>query len=371
MATLVSIISEQPIPNLLFILEKKSEINKHIFITTRLSEERGIADRLIRLGGIAEDDVKKVEVIEDSLRDIYEKLSAANLPSKEHYVLNLTGGTKIMTLGVSRFFEKYNPESFYTPINKNLYKRITPFEQDGEVFPFRYSLNLRGYLSAFGFEVEKEGLAPWITNDLASRIYNLNGSPSNQFLLNSLRASRRNYTPSSGVVSGSLISQVYKRIKWPVEKTAKTIEENLNFLISGWWEAYAYYRIKKDLNLELDSIFASCVINRGGKINNEFDVVFVYNNRLFVIECKTGFERRKFTDEFNKTVYKLAALRRELGLKITAFLFILDPNLRHDGLIKVPLQSRAEIMDTILVDRKTLDDRSEWQKILNLIKKTS
>ncbi len=348
----------------------------HILVTTKYIEDKGISDRIIQVCGLKSGQFTKVEVIEDSLTDIKNKLDALKLNESDKYIINLTGGTKIMSIGVNRYFEDFDHESYYITIGKNTYKRIFPKDNDKE-YPLFYSLDLSSYLSAYGFNIIRAGLPNWVTLSLSNAFYtkfhNLSPSHFAVLLLKELRKwQQRNSNTHLQLTSlpteltdfGRLLSF----LNFTPQAVGQVSADEIQFIISGWWEAFVYFRLKKDLNLLDDAIAANCHIERKG-VTNELDIVFVKNNKLFVVECKTGFEKFRFTDAFNEAVYKLAALRKDFGLRIPGYVFILDRNLRENtGNIKSLHAERAKVFETTLIDRIILDDTSSWQNITEKIK---
>ena len=364
---LISLISDQLIPNLLFILEKQQEVGRHIFVTTTYTEEKGAADRLAEVARLPKGIWEKVEVIEDSLDDIREKLEAMNLPTSNKYLLNLTGGTKIMSIGVSRFFEEYDHESYYSTIGKNSFKRIFPRDDDRERV-FSNTLSLSDYLAAYGFKILNSGLPAWVTQALANRFYNFNLLSYRSEIKELSKWSQDNKHKPYVIPYGSKLNQLFQTLSWNPTDNKKLSPEEIQFLISGWWEAFVYFKLKSDLDLNDDAIAINCHIIRG-QAENELDVILVRNNKLFIAECKTGFGASDFKDRFNNAIYKMAAIRNNMGLRIPGFLFILDSKVREseNGTINSLYAKRAQTMDTTIVDKKILGNTEDWFSILKKI----
>jgi hypothetical protein len=362
---LVSLISDQLIPNLLFIKEKQQEVGGHIFVTTKYMEGRGAADRLAKVAGLSAGTWGKVEVIEDSLDDIREKLAAMNLTTSNRYLLNLTGGTKIMSIGVSRFFEEYDHESYYSTIGKNSFKRIFPRDDDREQ-AFSNELSLSDYLEAYGFSILKSGLPAWVTQELANGLYMFNLLKYRSEIKELSEYSQKNRGKIYVIPNTSKLNRLLQEVSWKPNTNNHLSPEEIQFLISGWWEAFSYFKLKNDLKLNNDAIAVNCHIARE-QVENELDVVFVRNNKLFVAECKTGFSPLVFKERFNNAIYKMAAVRNNMGLRIPGFLFMLDAKVRENGVISPLYAGRAKIMDTTIIDPKVLDSKDEWPLVLEKI----
>jgi len=359
---LISLISDQLIPNLLFIKEKQQEVEAYIFVATKYTEEKGAADRLAEVAGLSSGTWEKVEVIEDSLDDIREKLEAMNLPTYNKYLLNLTGGTKIMSIGVSRFFEEYDHESYYSTIGKNSFKRIFPRDDDREQ-AFSNALSLSDYLAAYGFKILKSGLPAWVTQELAQGFYSNNLLKYRSEIKELSKYSQENRGKIYMIPNTSKLNSMLLDVSWKPNISNQLSPEEIQFLISGWWEAFVYFRLKNDLKLNNDAIAINCHIVRD-QVENELDVVFVQNNKLFVAECKTGFGPSEFKERFNNAIYKMAAVRNNMGLRIPGFLFMLDAKVRENGVISSLYAGRAKIMDTTIIDQKILENTQDWPSIL-------
>ena len=115
-----------------------------------------------------------------------------------------------------------------------------------------------------------------------------------------------------------------------------------------WFEEYTYLRIKKELNLREQDIAMSLKIYREDSQNNdnEIDVAFMYENTLYIIECKVsmlgyGKKPQQTIEEF---LYKLAAISKDFGLIVRPYIFTLHKMEKlPDGSLK-GLQKRMQIL---------------------------
>ena len=115
-----------------------------------------------------------------------------------------------------------------------------------------------------------------------------------------------------------------------------------------WFEEYTYLRIKKELNLREQDIAMSLKIYREDAQNNdnEIDVAFMYENTLYIIECKVsmlgyGKKPQQTIEEF---LYKLAAISKDFGLIVRPYIFTLHKMEKlPDGSLK-SLQKRMQIL---------------------------
>ena len=106
-----------------------------------------------------------------------------------------------------------------------------------------------------------------------------------------------------------------------------------------------YYKVSK--HIIPDDIALNIHISRKGlKRKNELDVVFTKNNRLFVIECKTGVQTESL---FNIIVYKACALREALlGVSCLSYIASLKKDANDD------LKKIAASMDITFWDNKII-----------------
>ena len=113
---LVSILSDHLVPNYLFIKEMQGQFNDLLFIGTPYTEEKRIAAHLEDALGMKENSVVKVIVESDLYQKGLRILAQTSFPREAHYIVNLTGGTKIMALMVYEFFCKFDTSFYYVPI---------------------------------------------------------------------------------------------------------------------------------------------------------------------------------------------------------------------------------------------------------------
>jgi len=95
-------------------------------------------------------------------------------------------------------------------------------------------------------------------------------------------------------------------------------------------------------------------------VDNEFDVLFVYRNVLYMVECKTASNKSK--NIFLESLYKVAALRQYFMLTVKAVLCVLFDI--------TPLnKERARLTGIEVIDRadfKAQKSQERWKEILNI-----
>jgi hypothetical protein len=147
-------------------------------------------------------------------------------------------------------------------------------------------------------------------------------------------------------------------------------DNEVRYLTTNWFEDFTYYLVKHHLNL------ADRFIKRGIEINlkktatlNELDIVFIHNNICHLIECKLGLKGGKgaaeIKDFFEKTAYKLGALKEQFGLTVKPYLFTLEGRLRVKGEIKEVYKKRAAQQGITIIDRQFLLSNSKLKQFFN------
>jgi len=359
---LVSLLSEQTMPNVLFIKEI-GEFDKYIFISTEQMKKKKKLDMIIKSTGIDQSKIiPEIIVDENNSDDIADKLKDM-FEGGEEIVVNLTGGTKMMSIGAYNFFKERGAKIYYIPIGNN-YIQIHPYLKNRS-FSIKYRANVEEYLSAYGIEIktksEKRNNLVF-EQDKTLKIFNKfinNKIDSN--ILELLRKKRKD----KKVILDENLKQFLNNLDF--SELTELQQKQTEYFTGGWFEEYVYFLVKKHKNIKDTYINLNIQIEKN-KTPNELDVVFMHENSLYVIECKTALQDDD-RSLLNETLYKLSALSKNFGLKVKGFLFTLDNKLRDkDGNIEEKYQKRAALLDLIIVDRQILINKESlneifWNKI--------
>ena len=150
----VLLVSEQTVPNVQFLkcfFENHTETVDLLFISTEKMEEKK-KSHFIRSAieyfphHIAE--IKIIEVNENSMDDLENKtVGTLNKWQHNSFVVNITGGTKLMSLATYAYFQnKTNCWMFYQPLNQSL-QQLFPEYKEYEITEF---LTIKEYMKAHG-----------------------------------------------------------------------------------------------------------------------------------------------------------------------------------------------------------------------------
>ncbi len=287
---MICLISEQSIPNLIGIKQLSHQDDKLIFISTKKMEDAKKSNNIAYSLEI-NDDIERIIVDESSLTDINEKLNNRFKHNNTNYIVNITCGTKLMSMAVFDFFKSNFPdktEFIYIPINKNY---IQYFNEDRTKENITTSINLVEYLKAYGITITDHNNNP---DDSCFDVF-----------------------------------EKYKKCNFNNSiKTWKDYSNNDQYKNGAWFEDYCYFNLKKKYSLQDNQIMCSVKIAIDPKkkdLNNEIDVVFVKNNELYVIECKYSLGNSNYVKEnLERAIHKLSAISKTFGIKTNSYIMTLS-----------------------------------------------
>lgn len=348
---LVSLMGEQTIPNILFIKEMQSlkKIDSYIFISTQQMEKSGILSRILESAHIERCKCTEILVNEYSLDDFEKKLDDYPFADEDRFTVNVTGGTKLMAIGAYRYFSHKDSEIFYVQIRGNTYRKIHPEVRRRES-DLSYRINLIDYLSAHGISISRPHKRPIISRKQAEHILLRMMNNDYSSILHFLRTKRKSRSvPIDSAIRKFLDDMGFNDLCLTLTK------EYINLFTGGWFEEFVYHILKDELSLDDDHIILSADLN----IKNEIDVLFVHNNAICLVECKTGLKDGK-RSLLSDTVYKVNAISRKLGLRVKPVLFTIDPLIRDKrNEIKDDYRERMEVFGIDLIDSAILLDETK------------
>lgn len=321
---LVSLLSKYLQPNFLFIKEMDGKFDKLLFVTTKeMENEKNKSSKfLCDALRIKHDKVNLVTVIEDDESNISSKLTEVGFGDNDDYIVNLTGGTKVMSIVTYRFFCNFpNVQLYYIPEGKNEIKRL-----DGktEAIPLSYRMNLNEY-----------------------------------FTINRLRYEAEMDFDYNEVFVNKLFEQFkavgfnrYKVSKFRNAHNLQSPKEKV-FYSGQWFEDYSYYRLKRQFQLDDDCICRgakiysdSSALKTGNTNDNEVDVMFVRDNKLYIFECKQSLKKGNASekDTLDSYMYKLAAIAKDFGLRVNSYILTLHRSSTLSEQLKQNAKRRCELL---------------------------
>ena len=158
MNLIVTIIGGQTIPNVLFIkhieskLRSRNEDFEHFIVSTKEMEKDGVSQWIISVCNIKKAHLIEVEAY--NLTDVEQKIEEKICPNYDKYYVNITGGTKIMSLAVANFFaKKENARIYYIDGRKSwLIHHPTKERYSADLSD---NISLEEYIISHGFEISK------------------------------------------------------------------------------------------------------------------------------------------------------------------------------------------------------------------------
>lgn len=374
--TIVNIITEDnPVPAYLFVKEMYEPGDRLLFISAKDTEDD--LDLLAEQFSIPASLIDEVVLKHDMDEIAYEKICRAvraRLVPGVRYCVNLAGGTRYMALAVQQVFEKFHADYYYLDVDENLIVKSvfndSIYDNDDHFFHIKYRMSVAEYLRIHSVKHDIKDLkdfAPIRSREESERIFSIFTSgqltDEDYDVLETLRCHYRNRRRIEikqvelGGESPAIpnLSSFLDHIYFFPEKNGILLKPELEYLTGGWFEEYVYYQVVENLQPD-EALIGPHISREGVSLNNEQDVVCIKNNKLFVIECKSGVEGKRM---FNEIVYKVCALREMmLGISCHSYIFSLKKD--SDG----DLKRIAANMDIQFVDRDMMTSSEELVRVI-------
>jgi len=329
-------------------------------------ESRDKSKDLQTAAGLDEASIIKVKVKADSLVDVNQKLSKLNLSKDDHYLVNITGGTKLMSIGVHAFFSQFDSEMFYINISKHTYRCVFPVVKEKKL---KYKLGLVEYLTGYGLSVDETidintlVRAPALTRSFLKTF--LNFSELDRTMMSALQANNKKKKLRLDSAEAAILQ---KRWGFIPEQANELQKQEIRYLTGEWFEEYVYNWMKSYLRLADSQIGKGVKIWRGS-VDNEFDVLFYHNHVLSVIECKTAlWDSRAGRNFLGDSLYKLDSLQKKFGLRVVPYLFTLAERGDLSFQIREHHVKRAQEMGVEIVDRSVIVSAEKRTALMKKIK---
>lgn len=375
MKTLVSLISDQTIPNLELIKEFRNQIDHYVFICTK--QKKSQLKWLTGAADLNKYDEINVDAFEPD--EIEESIKQYDF-GDDDIILNITGGTKLMSLIVNEYFRSIGATIYYLTGHNKGYIKVFP-NRGSRIFQLQCEITLAEYLKAHGFSFQKRD--PFKSYQEAKKLLHFFTGESKENYMDIIKQlqSRRGKNVDIKTIDG--LEELLTRMDYEPEKDRKLSKNDVKYLTSDWFEEFVYFKVKTDLNLSDEFIGTGFKITKND-VSNELDVIFVYQNKLFIIECKTSFyqmlpiEKEKdgikeiITKRKNllpEIVYKSDALRNKFGLFANTSLFTTAPVRDKNGEVFDNLKNhleRAELSRIQIISKKDILSEKTIQELLNI-----
>lgn len=291
----VVLVSDQPIPNLTTILQFKPELVLLLFT----SDKKAQKDRLQKVLKQRQFTVETREILPYDMGNVISVCEGIISEHHDHDIsLNITGGTKIGTMGAFQVFYSSDKPIYYVNTHDSKILKVSP--DTGEL-PIEVRIGIKEYLAAYGFNMT--GYASDETNILKRR-------EATRFLAESAIANEHLISVLNKAVSCAKGQELPHEIILPdtseIRKLATMLEdvgmlkangakvtidtkEMEDYLCGFWFEEFVYTTAKSigadEVKLNVTGTWDAEV---KVKPTNEFDIMISKGVRLALISCKTS-----------------------------------------------------------------------------------
>jgi hypothetical protein len=321
-------ISDQLAPNLFPVVDKKlapKDKKVIMLVTQAMQEKANNLNKTFKNYGISSVTVN----INDPYNffEIQEKLCDCLIQYKDkNIILNLTGGTKIMTIAAQSIFDMEKKPMFYVKERDNT-ALIMQGNKVIDNIDLDIKLKIKDYLFAYGYSISFHAANQYqyseFTHELVSNISKYQSSIGriNSHVIKSNKKNALTFQRGQeDVYIAPFLDLCGKFGLLQADQDTFTFSDlqARQYVCGGWLEEYVYETVNqigkqkiqdKALNMTIKSLQKS--------VENELDVAFLAKNCLHMIECKTGkLENEKGGD----VLYKLYTLSDKLGLKAKSML---------------------------------------------------
>jgi len=403
---LISLVSDQTIPNVQLINEFKKEVDDYLFISTATMEKKGCRkwiENATEINGL-----NPIVVDPFSFDDIISKLNGFDFSEYKRIIVNLTGGTKVMTLAAHDYFKEEGAEILYITGSGNEYLKVFPGKKKIQ-YSFSTKITIPDYLKAYGFSL-KDSEPCCIDFEYTKKLFNLycegKFDDQTQSLL-LLRGFRAKGVKEKDWKKASCLQDFIKIIDFVPQNINSLTESETKYLTGEWLEEFIGISIKNELGLTDDELKIGTVLKKdlpqsdqhparellGADIelselkpDNEIDVMFMWKGKFYTIECKTsiidirtvivkGIEKEKEVNILGETIYKADSLKNKFGLFANSNIFTLtsfaeyinhaDPGMRKNRIgAMTELINRASLSKITIADKDKIKNSSEIYKLL-------
>ncbi len=352
MKVLLCLLSDQHVPNLLSVHHYKPD--RLVLIETAQMKSRGAAGHFLtalKLGGLDYDARHHVEPLnaEDNLDSVRQALQTAyGKHPTDQWTANLTGGTKLMSIATYEFFKALGGHLVYTNVaSPSRIINITGNCTD----TCAHRPGIKEFLAGYGFESRK---ADAKLDEAETRAREWVGSA----ILLARHASEKDALALDDAerkrARDKGIELPAERFAFPCEElrqswlgaapTRKLTKYEAEFLTGGWLEVFVWDLLTRHADaLDVWDIRLGMEVGRRGDASgNDFDVAFMHDHGLSMVECKSGSQGH---DPGSDILYKVEAVTRQFrALRVRSSLVTTGTNvLDKQGRVKDAIRTRAEI----------------------------
>lgn len=370
MKTLVSLVSEQTIPNLELIKEFQYQTDKFLFFHS--SKTKSHVDWIIKAAALDENQCIRQEIDPFDIRQIQKVLNEFPF-GDESFILNITGGTKPWIISFLDKFKDLGAEIYYVTGKPLEFMKVFPRKGQTNLH-LHGKITLSEYLIANGFSIKPGVLHK--DQAQANRFFKkFTSEPiENFFWFTDFFRPRRG---SAEIIDFAKLDNPFQQLL--IELAYEVKDNKLNkcdfkYFSGDWLEEWTFFKVKEEFGLDEHEISTGSIITKE-QTQNEMDVMFLLNHQLYVIECKTAVKESKeqpdgswkLTTILGETIYKSDALRSKLGLFANSSILTLSELMDEK---MNPMQNfrahfdRAQLSNIKLISKRILLAEASFKQIL-------
>lgn len=331
----ICLVSQQAAANLLPALDPSLRPEKIVLVVTEKMQRQAA-----HLSAVLKENAIHAELLQLSNEQDFHQIEnellelAARLES-DNVTLNITGGTKLMSVAAQSVAQASGWHMFYVDADTD--RAIWLGQDKTPPHPLQEQLKLRHYLRSYGFELTNKpnrSNASAAEQQLSQTLAQQAGSLENSIsVLNALAQEAENRralsVPMNDWQRDSRSLDVLLRyfedaraLSVADDRIQFASEAARDFVKGGWLELHAIQAVHqvtgplgirdKAMGLEVQDVTT--------QTRSELDIAFMARNRLFVMECKTaridrpqGQGDRTAPPKANDTLFKLAENCRRIG----------------------------------------------------------
>jgi hypothetical protein len=360
MTILICLLSEQHVPNLLAVHHFKPD--KLVLVETLGMAKRKASDNLLKAlqsGGLDYSERCHVENLdqEDNLDAIRKSLHRAySMYPSDDWIANITGGTKPMSIAAYEFFHALGARLVY--VNAAAPNKFIGFDGKAEEI-CAYHPSIKEFLLGYGFDSQKKEEDIHESETRAQQWWNcariIAARSQDPILLRFNSSAHRNQARDKGLdlcdcqfqAIPDLASAVKEHFGLQIEN--ESFRGHLNkyaarFFTGEWLEIFIWgllHQQSEPLNI-WDVRLGLHPGKDNPRTENDFDVTFLREHSLSMIECKSGSQEH---DPEVDALHKIEAVMSQFrALRVRSYLATTSANiLDSEGKIKTPIANRASI----------------------------
>lgn len=378
MKVLLCLLSDQHVPNLLSVHHYVPD--QLVLVESAQMESRKVAShflKALKFGKLDYDTRHHIEPLnaEDNLGTVRQALQRAyGKFSSGEWVANLTGGTKPMSIATYEFFKALGGKLVYTNVARPA--RLIDMNSD-QTEDSGHPLGIKEFLAGYGFESRKadEKLAEaevratkWA---VSAQLLAQHASEKDILVLDEQERKRaRDRGIELSADRFTFPTSELSKIWLNGETTRKLSNYEAEFLTGGWLEVFVWNVLMRHAAaLGIWDVRLGLEVGRcGDPSGNDFDVSFMQNHGLSMVECKSGSQDH---DPGSDILYKVEAVTRQFrALRVRSCLATTGTNvLDRENKVKASLRTRADIYQCRILVRDEIRELAQEADSVETIRK--